>query len=139
MQTCNKSEKRQWCRNLLTWHHYQFFDIVMFLLWSLVTGPTFMSNFQVQLSWLVLELWQFFFIKDSPEIWKLETICVFPNIWKLLWVRDTEFGTKVSNKMLLNAAKYQGYSFYRFWVILWCLKSKKERARIERRKQPTLH
>ena len=23
----------------------------------------------------------------------------------------------VSNKMLLNAAEYQGYSFYRFWVI----------------------
>ena len=30
---------------------------------------------------------------------------------------DTKFGTNVSNKMLLNAAKFQGYSSYRFWVI----------------------
>ena len=29
-----------------------------------------------------------------------------------------KFGTNVSNKMLLNAAKYQGYSFYCFWVII---------------------
>ena len=30
---------------------------------------------------------------------------------------DTKFGTNVSNRMLLNAAKFQGYSFYCFWVI----------------------
>ena len=30
---------------------------------------------------------------------------------------DTKFATNVSNRMLLNAAKFQGYSFYRFWVI----------------------
>ena len=30
---------------------------------------------------------------------------------------DTKFGMIVSNRMLLNAAKFQGYSFYRFWVI----------------------
>ena len=29
----------------------------------------------------------------------------------------TKFGTNVSNKMLLNVAKLQGYSFYRSWVI----------------------
>ena len=29
---------------------------------------------------------------------------------------DTKFDTNVSNKMLLNAAKCKGYSFYRFWV-----------------------
>ena len=27
------------------------------------------------------------------------------------------FGTNVSNRMLLNAAKFQGYSFYRSWAI----------------------
>ena len=32
-------------------------------------------------------------------------------------MRDTKFGSNVPNEMLLNAAKYQGYSFYRFWVI----------------------
>ena len=29
---------------------------------------------------------------------------------------DTKFGKDVSNEMLLNTAKFQGYSFYRFWV-----------------------
>ena len=32
-------------------------------------------------------------------------------------MRDTKFGTHVSNKILLKAPKCQGYSFYRFWVI----------------------
>ena len=30
---------------------------------------------------------------------------------------DIKFGTNVSYEMLLNAAKCQGYSFYRFGVI----------------------
>ena len=42
-----------------------FFDGVLFLLSSLVTGPSSMS-----ISSLVLELWQFLFIRDWPEIWK---------------------------------------------------------------------
>ena len=46
-----------------------FFDVVLFLLSSLVTGPSFMS-----ISPLVLELWQFFFIRDWPEIRKSETL-----------------------------------------------------------------
>ena len=44
-----------------------FFEVVLFLLSSLVTGPSFMS-----ISSLVLELWQFSFIRDWPEIRKLE-------------------------------------------------------------------
>ena len=42
---------------------------------------------------------------------------VLPNIWRLGRVMDTKFGTNVSDRMLLNAAKFQGYSFYCFWVI----------------------
>ena len=42
---------------------------------------------------------------------------VLPNIWRLGGVMDTKFGTSVSNRILLNAAKFQGYSFFRFWVI----------------------
>ena len=42
-----------------------FFDDFVFLLWILVTGLSFMS-----ISWLVLELWQFLFTKDWPEIQK---------------------------------------------------------------------
>ena len=44
-----------------------FFDVVLFLLSSLVTGPSFMS-----MSSLVLELWQFSFKRDWPEIRKSE-------------------------------------------------------------------
>ena len=29
---------------------------------------------------------------------------------------DTKFGPNVSNRILLKAAKFQGYGFYRFWV-----------------------
>ena len=38
-------------------------------------------------------------------------VWVLPNIWRLGWVRITKFGTNLSDKMLLNAAKCQGYSF----------------------------
>ena len=40
-----------------------------------------------------------------------------PNIWRLGEVRDTKFGTDVPNELLLNAAKCQYYSFYRFRII----------------------
>ena len=40
-----------------------FFDVVSFLLSNLVNGPSFMS-----ISSLVLELWQFPFTRDWPEI-----------------------------------------------------------------------
>ena len=39
-------------------------------------------------------------------------IRVLPSIWRLGKVRNTKFGTNVSNKMLMNAAKFQDYSFY---------------------------
>ena len=42
---------------------------------------------------------------------------VLPNIWRVRRVRDTQFSTNVSNKMLLNDAKCQCYSFYCFWII----------------------
>ena len=94
-----------------------FFDFVLFFLSSLVTGPNFMS-----ISSLVLELWQFSFVRDWPEIRRLEIPP--PEFFPISgdWggrrgVRDTKFGKNVSNKMLLNVAKCQGYSFYRFWVI----------------------
>ena len=85
-----------------------FFE-VFFLLSSLVTGPSFMS-----ISSLVLELWQFSFVRDWPEIRKLEIppseCCLISGDWN-------ESSTNVCNKLLLSAAKYQDYSFDRFWVI----------------------
>ena len=91
----------------------KFFDVVLFLLLSLVTDPSFIS-----ISSLILELWQFSFIRDWPTIRKLEIPpWVLPKNWRLGWVRDPKFGTNVSNQMLLNAAKCQGHNLYRFWVI----------------------
>ena len=52
----------------------------------------------------------------NPEIGNTP-VWLLSNIWRLGRVRDTEFGTILSNKMLANATKWQGYSFYRFWVI----------------------
>ena len=49
-------------------------------------------------------------IRNTP-VW------VLPNIWRLGRAMDTKLGTNVFNRMLLNVAKFQGYSFYRFWVI----------------------
>ena len=48
-----------------------------------------------------------------PEI-ENTPVWVLPNIWRLGRLRNTKFGTKVSNKMLRNAAKFKAYSFYRF-------------------------
>ena len=44
-------------------------------------------------------------------------VWVLPNIWRLGRVMSTKFCLNVSNRMLLNAAKFQGYSFYRSWVV----------------------
>ena len=52
----------------------------------------------------------------NPEIGNTH-VWVLPNIWRLGQVMDTKSGTNVSNRMLQNAAKLQGYSFKRFWVI----------------------
>ena len=88
----------------------KFFRVALFFLSLLVTGPRFMP---VQL--LVLELWQLLFIRDWLEIQKSEKpVLVLPNIWRLGGVKDTKFRKNFSNEQLLNAAKSQGYSFYRF-------------------------
>ena len=91
-----------------------FFEVDVFLLSNLVTGPRFMS-----MSWLVLELWQFSFIRwltRNPEIGNTP-VWGAHNIWRMGRVRDTKFDRNVSNKKLLITAKCKGYSFHRFWVI----------------------
>ena len=57
-----------------------------------------------------------------------------PNIWGLGGARDIEFGINISNKMLPNAAKCQGYSFYHFCII----KGKPERGVKINRPRPRL-
>ena len=51
----------------------------------------------------------------NPEMGNTRFL-VLPNILRMGQVRNTKFGTDVSNKMLLNAAKCQGYNVFRFWV-----------------------
>ena len=88
---------------------YFFVSIVTFSYWSkfhinIITGSGVMTiSFYKGLT-------------RNPEIGNTP-VWVLPNIWRLGRVMDTKFGTNVSNRMLLNAAKCQGYSFYRFWVI----------------------
>ena len=68
LQISQKSEKWQWRHNFPARRHRQIFrTFFLFLLSSLVTGRSFMS-----ISSLVLELWQFSFIRDWPEIRKSE-------------------------------------------------------------------
>ena len=96
----------KWRLNLPTWRIVKKF----FMLPCLVTGPSFML-----ISLLVLELRQFSFIKTWPEIRKSEIPkSEISGDWGQVW--DTQFGVNVSNEMLLNAPKCQGYTFYRFWV-----------------------
>ena len=83
--------------------------LVKFIYWSkfhvnIMTGSGIMTIFVYK--WLTRNAE----IRHTP-------VCILPNIWKLGWVRNTKFGTNVCNKRLLNAAKYQGYSFYCSWVI----------------------
>ena len=101
----------------------QFFDVtsssnvlevVLFLLSSLVTGPSFMS-----ISSLVLELWQFYFIRDWPEIWKSEIpscgFCPISGDGRKLWILNLARMSLIEYYWMLQYAR--GYSFYRFWVI----------------------
>ena len=65
---CFKEKSRDRIHDVICRPHLSnFFDVVLFLLSSLVTDPSFMS-----ISSLVLELWQFSFIRNWPEIRKSE-------------------------------------------------------------------
>ena len=84
-------------------------SLVKFSYWSkihvnIITGSGVMTIFFYKRLTRNLE------IRNIP-IWGLH------NIRRLGQVKDTKFGTNVSNKYLLDAAKYQRHSYYRFWVI----------------------
>ena len=92
-----------------------FFDVVVFLLSSLVTGPNFMS-----ISLLVLELRQFLFIRDRPEIRKSEitpsVLCPISEDWGELRIPNLVRMCPMKS-YLMHAATCQVYSFYCFRVI----------------------
>ena len=95
----------------MNWRHRQFFlALFYFILFS------YWSKFHVNIITGVMTIFLCKRLTRNPESGNT-TIWVLPNIWRLEKVRDTKFGTNVSNEMLLNPAKCQGYSVYRFWVI----------------------
>ena len=88
LQIGQKSEKWQFFTKVTISRHdviVKFFDVFLFLLSSLVAGSSFMS-----ISSLVLELWQFSFIRDWPEIRKSEIppseFCPISGDWGELWI-----------------------------------------------------
>ena len=91
-----------------------FFDVVLFLLSSLVTGPSFMS-----ISSLVLELWQFSFIRDWPEIRKSEIppseFCSISGDWGKVWVQNLARMSLIEFYWMLQNSRVT--AFFRFWVI----------------------
>ena len=142
-----KLDKWQWRHNFPTWRHRQsFWTLFCFLLnfsyWSKyhvhITTDSRVMTISFFTAWKVSKygviscpntgkygpeitpyLGHFHAVKGltrNPEIGNT-LAWVLPNIWRLWWVRNTKSGTNVSNKMLLNAAKCQDYSFYCFWVI----------------------
>ena len=71
---------------------------------NIITNSKCMTIFLYKILTRNLEIW-------NTPFWDL------PNIWRPRPVKDTKFGTYVFNKMLLNAAKCQGYCICRFWII----------------------
>ena len=114
LQICQKSKKRQWRHNFLKWRHFQFFwrffvCFVKFIHWSkfhvsIITGSGIMT------------IYFYKGLTRNPEI-ENTPVWVLRNIWRVEQIMDAKFGPNISNRMLLNASKFQGYSFYHFWVI----------------------
>ena len=86
-----------------------FFDVVLFLLSSLVTGPSFMS-----ISSLVLELWQFSFIRDWPKIRKseipLSVFCPISGDWGELRIPNLAWMSLMKCYWILQKARVTGYN-----------------------------
>ena len=91
-----------------------FLVVVLFLLSSLVTGPSFMSRSSYCHRVMIILFNRI--LTRNPEIGNT-LVWVLPNIWGLGRIRDTKFGTNMSNEMLLNATKCQGYNFCLFRVL----------------------
>ena len=86
-----------------------FFDVVLFLLSSLVAGPSFMS-----ISSLVLELWQFSFIRDWPEIQKSEIppseFCPISGDWGKLWIPNLARMSLIKCYWMLQNARVTAFT-----------------------------
>ena len=114
LQVGLKSEKSKWSQNFLTWRQKFpdmtsssiFFNVAVFLLSCLITGPSLIS-----ISPLVLESWQFSFITGLTRNLEIgnSPVLILPSIWRLGWVREIKFDTNFFNEKLLNAVKCQSH------------------------------
>ena len=109
LRSDRKLKKCQWRHNVPTWCHRQislevfFVFLVKFRYWfkfhvNIITGSGVIT----------------ISLTRNPEIGNTP-VWVWPNIWRLGLLKNTKFGTNVYNKMLLNTAKCQIYSFFHFW------------------------
>ena len=90
-----------------------FFNVVLFLV-----KFSYWSKFHVKIitGSKVMKIFFYMGFTRNPKIGN-NSVWVLPNTWRLGWVMYTKFGTNVSNKILVKAAKCQCCNFYRFWVI----------------------
>ena len=88
-----------------------FFDVALFLLSRLVTGPSFMS-----ISSLILELWQFSFIRDWPEILKLEIhpseFCPISRDWGKFWIPNLVWMSLVECYWMLQVSSITAFNLF---------------------------
>ena len=105
----------QWSQNF--WHEVivNFFWLCFFSLDKFSYWPKFHVNIITGSGVMTISFYKGFL--RNPEI-RRNPVRVLFNIWRLGRVKNTKFGTNVSNKMLLKSTKYQSYSFYLFWVIM---------------------
>ena len=110
LQIGYKSEKWQWRQNFRKIHRFFLpysISLVKFSYWP---------KFQVNIMTGVTKILACKGLTKNLEIVNTP-VWVLPSILRLGQVRDSKFGSNVSNKMLRNAPKCQGYGFYHFWVI----------------------
>ena len=109
---CSKLAINQKSNDLLAWRHRQLLLTLPCL--KLKYWSKFHAN--IILGSRVMRIFLYKELIRNPEIGNTP-VWILPNIWRLGQVRDSKFSINISNEMLLNAAKCQGYSFYHFWVI----------------------
>ena len=107
-QLGRKLEKWEWCHNFSPLRNRQFFSCCFVSLMKF----RYWSKFHVNVIYDSGVMTIFFFkgLTRNPKI-RNTPVWTFPNTCRLEKVENTNFGIIISNKILLNAAKCQGYSF----------------------------
>ena len=90
-----------------------FFDVALFFLSILLTSPSFMS-----ISSLALELWQFSFIRDWPDIRKselpLSEFCPISGDWGELWIQNLTRMSLIECYSILQISRVTVFAIFEF-------------------------